>query len=106
MPTSEIIKKELENLIKEEKQEELLKLAENIADTLKFGTAYQRWYSRAYKLVESLGPERLDEFVSYYLIDPKRKIIDIDITNYVIQDYLQQHWCTDRCVRQAVLECE
>ena len=90
MPTSEIIKKELENLIKEEKQEELLKLAENIADTLKFGTAYQRWYSRAYKLVESLGPERLDEFVSYYLIDPKRKIIDIDITNYVIQDYLQQ----------------
>ena len=39
MPTSEIIKKELENLIKEEKQEELLKLAKNIADTLKFGTA-------------------------------------------------------------------
>ena len=87
MPTSEIIKKELENLIKEEKQEELLKLAENIADTLKFGTAYQRWYSRAYKLVESLGPERLDEFVSYYLIDPKREITDID--NYVIQDYIK-----------------
>ncbi len=87
MPTAESIKKELENLIKKEKQEELLKLAENIADTLKFGTAYQHWHSRAYKLVESLAPERLEEFVSYYRIDPKRKLFHAD--NYVIQDYIK-----------------
>ena len=88
MPTAESIKKELKDLL--EKQDDLVKLTRDTKDIIAFGTAYQHWYSRAYKLVESLAPERLEEFVSYYLIDPKRKIIDIDITNYVIQDYLQQ----------------
>lgn len=86
MSTPETIKKELHDLLKSEKEDELIELAKNYEDTLKFGTVYQRWYSRAYKLVESLGPERLDEFVSYYLIDPKRK--GFDFSTYVIQDYI------------------
>ena len=85
MPTAESIKKELKDLL--EKQADLVKLARDTKDTIAFGTAYQHWYSRAYKLVESLAPERLDEFVSYYRIDPKREITDI--TNYVIQDYIK-----------------
>ncbi len=54
---------------------------------LKFGRVYQNWYSRAYKVVESLAPERLEEFISYYRIDPKRK--SLDKGNYVIQDFLK-----------------
>ena len=86
MPTSESIKREMKDLV--EKQEDLVKLASDKKDIVAFGTAYQKWYARAYKLVESLGPERLEEFVSYYLINPNREIIEI--TNYVIQDYIQQ----------------
>ena len=85
MPTAESIKKEPRDLL--EKQDDLVKLTRDTKDIIAFGTAYQHWYSRAYKLVESLGPERLEEFVSYYLIDPKREITDI--TNYVIQDYIK-----------------
>ena len=40
-----------------------------------------------YKLVEALASERLNEFTSYYLIDPKRKITDA--SNYVLQDYIK-----------------
>jgi len=85
MSTSEEIKKELKALL--DKQKDLIQLAEKNDDILKFGTTYQRWYSRAYKLVESLAPERLTEFSSYYLIDPKRKVTDAG--NYVIQDYIK-----------------
>jgi hypothetical protein len=85
MSTSEDIKKELKALL--DKQTDLLELAKKNDDIIKFGTTYQRWYSRAYKLVESLAPERLTEFSSYYLIDPKRKITDAG--NYVIQDYIK-----------------
>ena len=79
---------------------------------MKFGTAYQHWYSRAYKLVESLAPERLDEFVSYYRIDPKRKFMGF--TTYVIQDYIKgvgaskdpygkPIWNANNCVRLRFL---
>jgi hypothetical protein len=85
MGAEEAIKKELRSLL--DAQEDLLKLVEDCKDTIPFGTSYQKWYSRAYKLVQSLAPERLPEFVSYYLIDPKRKITDAG--NYVIQDYIK-----------------
>ena len=85
MSTSKEIKKELKALL--DKQKDLIQLAEKNDNILKFGTTYQRWYSRAYKLVESLAPERLTEFSSYYLIDPKRKVTDAG--NYVIQDYIK-----------------
>lgn len=85
MSTSNEIKKELKYLLAEKKNLiELAKEDENIVD---FGTEYQRWYSRAYKIVESLAPERLPEFTSYYLIDPKRK--NTDGGNYVLQDYIK-----------------
>ena len=86
MNASERIKKELKFL--EEKQADLLDLAENSENHNEFAMTYQHWYSRAYKVVESLAPERLEEFTSYYLIDPKRKAIYAD--NYVIQDYIRE----------------
>ena len=85
MSISEDVKKELKALLDE--QDALVDLARDNKDILSFGTTYQKWYSRAYKLVESLAPERLDEFVSYYLIDPKRKVTDAG--NYVLQDYIK-----------------
>jgi hypothetical protein len=53
---------------------------------LAFGTAYQAWYTRATKLVEALAPERLEEFVGYYRVNPKRK--GMTSYTYVIQDYI------------------
>lgn len=85
MSTTEEIKKELNALIDE--QTKLFELTKKNDDILQFGTAYQKWYSRALKLVEALAPERLAEFSSYYLIDPKRKLTDAG--NYVIQDYIK-----------------
>ena len=85
MSTSDELKKEIQALLTE--HGDLLNLARDSKDTLEFGAAYQRWYSRAYKVVEALAPERLGEFSSYYLIDPKRKVTDAG--NYVIQDYIK-----------------
>ena len=82
MNASEIVKEKLK--ISLDEAEKLPKLAMDDEDILKFGVAYQHWYSQAYKLVESLAPERLEEFVSYYLIDSKRKIVGVG--NYVIQE--------------------
>ena len=86
MNASEKIKKEFKFL--EKKQADLLDLVENSEKHNEFAMTYQHWYSRAYKIVESLAPERLEEFISYYLIDPKRKTIHAD--NYVIQDYIKE----------------
>jgi len=85
LSTSEEIKEEIKALIK--KQTNLIKLAADKEDTIRFGTAYQAWYSRAIKVVEALAPERLKEFTEYYLIDPKRKVSNA--SNYVIQDYIK-----------------
>ena len=85
MSTSEEIKTELKSLINE--QDNLVKLAADTEHLTKFGTAYQSWYSKAIKMVESLAPERLSEFNAYYSIDPKRKATSF--SNYVIQDYIK-----------------
>jgi hypothetical protein len=84
MATDAEVIKELEALVAE--VPELLKLANKDSQILAFGSRYQVWYSRATKLVELLGPDRLDEFCSYYLIDPKRK--SFSAATYVIQDYI------------------
>ena len=84
MSTSEKIKNELKALLDEQKN--LLELANDKNTYVKFGTTYQIWYTRAYKVVELLGNERLDEFISYYRIDPKRKGTSME--KYVIQDYI------------------
>ena len=86
MNTSEEIKKELNSLKKE--WVDPYDLAQDGGDYMEFGILYQRWYSRACKVVEYLAPERLEEFTSYYRVDPKRK--HVDITTYVIQDYIQR----------------
>lgn len=85
MSTSEEVKKELKSLL--DAQDELLDLAKDDKDIIEFGIKYQKWYSRAYKLMEALAPERLNEFTSYYLIDPKRKTTTAG--NYVLQDYIK-----------------
>ena len=64
----------------------LAELARNAARLPLFVAEYQRWYTRARKLVELLGHDRLEEFESYYLADSKRRAVD-DST-YCIQDYI------------------
>lgn len=85
MSTSEEIKNELKALLQE--GADLVNLVEEEKNSIQFGITYQMWYSRAYKVVELLGQERLEEFTSYYRIDSKRKTLDAG--NYVIQDYLK-----------------
>lgn len=89
MSTSGKIKKELKELLDE--KEELLSLTKEHKNLLEFGTKYQAWYSRAYKIVEALAPERLSEFVSYYLVDKNRNRLDLD--SYTIQDYIKNVIC-------------
>lgn len=52
-----------------------------------FNFSYQKWYTKALKIVESLAPDRYQEFRSYYEIDPKRK--SLGYGTYVVQDYLK-----------------
>lgn len=51
-----------------------------------FVAEYQRWFTRAVRLVSLLGQDRLAEFEGYYLADPRRRTVD-DST-YCIRDYI------------------
>ena len=86
MSVSDEINKELTRLLDE--QVVLVKQLDKLESTqvIAFGTAYQRWYTRAIKLIDALAPDRLDGFVGYYRIDPKRK--SMHAGTYVIQDYV------------------
>lgn len=86
MGTVEEIKEEIRDLTKG--IDRLLELAkkDEAQYVISFGTAYQAWYSRAYKIVEGLAPERLDEFVGYYRSDRRRKRVDAG--TYTIQDFI------------------
>ncbi len=87
MDKREELKKGLLELIKE--VTELCTLAAEAKDSagiMKFGMEYQSWYTRAIKVVEILASERLEEFINYYRIDPKRK--EVHAQNYVIQDFI------------------
>ena len=73
-----------------------------------FHYAYQRWYTKALKAVASLAPDRLQEFRSYYEVDPKRKTLGYG--TYVIQDYLRgvapnKYHYPDFDIRQETLKC-
>lgn len=87
MKKKEEIKKQLSNLLKE--QSNLIELASTLESKkiVNFGSRYQNWYTKAIKIVEALAPDRLDEFISYYRIDIKRKIMNGE--NFVIQDYIK-----------------
>jgi hypothetical protein len=50
-----------------------------------FIAEYQNWYTVSLRVVEVLAIDRLEEFISYYLKDPKRS--EVNTYNYVIQDY-------------------
>jgi hypothetical protein len=77
------IKKELYALLTE--QGEITQTIFKPDSGVPFGTAYQRWYTRALKIVEALAPDRLGEFVGHYMPDPKRKTVDV--LTYRIQDF-------------------
>jgi hypothetical protein len=84
MASEKEIEKELDMLVAEVPG--LVKLASKSEQLLDFGTKYQHWYSRALKLVELLGHDRLTEFRSYYEIDQKRKTFVAMTCS--IQDYI------------------
>lgn len=47
---------------------------------------YPLWYAQVYEVIKFLLPDRLKEFESYYLADPKRKAFDL--VSFAIQDWL------------------
>jgi len=81
---SQAIRKAIQDLYKEGAE-----LAVNFQkhQEKQFQYDYQRWYSKAIKVVASLAPDRYDEFRRYYEIDPKRK--SLGYGTYVIQDYMK-----------------
>jgi len=52
----------------------------------RFEKDYQAWYTESCAFLKQILPERLDEFVSLYLSDKKRK--DVGMLTYTIQDWL------------------
>ena len=72
-----------------ELSKQLPSLAELARDPRKlalFVAEYQRWYTRAVRLVSLLGRDRLSEFEGYYLADTKRR--SVDDSTFSIQDYI------------------
>jgi hypothetical protein len=59
-------------------------------DEVKYGRlfcgTYQEWYSRSYAVISQLLPDRLEEFISLYRKDEKRKVVNVN--TYKIQDWL------------------
>lgn len=51
-----------------------------------FGGQYQRWYSKAMRVVEQLLPDRYQEFKELYRLDKRPK--DLDVTTYTVSDYI------------------
>lgn len=85
MDTKETISRELEALYNEGAKiaQDLKKNQDKDGD---FRFEYQRWYTRALRVVNVLAPDRYEEFKLYYEINPKRKYPTP--STYVIQDYL------------------
>lgn len=51
-----------------------------------FSEHYQAWYNESLRLIKQLMPERLEDFIGYYVADKKRKTVDL--SNYTISDSL------------------
>ena len=47
---------------------------------------YQNWYTKAYRVISQIIPERKVEFEMLYKADPKRK--ELTYANYTISDYM------------------
>lgn len=85
MDTKESIKSQIVTLYKEG-----IGLARKFAEgdkKLNFSLQYQKWYTRALRVIRIVAQDRHDEFRGYYEIDPKRKTLGYG--TYVIQDYLK-----------------
>jgi len=51
-----------------------------------FRSKYQTWYTKTSAIIKQLIPNRYDEFCDLYLVDKKRK--EVNILTYRIQDYM------------------
>jgi hypothetical protein len=51
-----------------------------------FGSQYQRWYSKAMRVIEQLLPDRYQEFKELYRFDKRPK--ELDVTTYTVSDYI------------------
>lgn len=72
-------------------KEEKSKLSKETKEVLKkvdglFENTYQEWYTESIAILRQLIPDRLNEFISLYQIDPKRK--EINSITYSVQDWL------------------
>lgn len=47
---------------------------------------YQKWYTKSYRVISQIVPERKSEFEMLYKADPKRK--ELSYANYTISDYM------------------
>ncbi|MYN30231.1 hypothetical protein [Duganella levis] len=84
MTKREEIQKEVEALYQEGTK---LAVAFQKKEEKQFQYDYQRWYTKALKVVSVLAPDRHAEFRAYYEIDAKRKSLGYE--TYVIQDYIK-----------------
>jgi hypothetical protein len=105
MSKKDDIRKELIDL---DNEGSTLAIAFQKDEDTRFQYNYQIWYTKALKVVTLLAPDRIQEFRSYYEVDPKRK--SIGYGTYVIQDYLKGvaplkvHY-TDFNTREQTLQC-
>lgn len=51
-----------------------------------FGTSYQRWYSKALRVVEQILPDRYSEFRELNRLDKRPSLLDV--TTYSISEYI------------------
>lgn len=90
MTSKEKLKKEINDCINDGASIILFlqgKLKKETSSKYSFQQEYQKWYSKALKVVEFLGKDRFQEFKSYYEIDSKRK--SMGYGSYYIQDYIK-----------------
>lgn len=52
-----------------------------------FQSSYEVWYSKAFAVMKIISPDRLADFVSYYVPKNNRKS-EIDYENYTLKDYM------------------
>ncbi len=67
-------------------KEDLDALKKDGITIISVGNNYQSWYTKACRVIEQIIPERLNEFVTLYQGDLKRK--EVTYMNYSIYDYL------------------
>ncbi|MDR2227509.1 MAG: hypothetical protein LBE52_16115 [Providencia sp.] len=67
-------------------EDEVKKYEKDGIKFISFDTNYQRWYTKAYRVIKQIIPERLAEFEKMYKGDEKRK--EVSLMNYSIYDYM------------------